>query len=561
MSYALSSGVTGLQAHQTMLDVAGNNLANVNTTAFKGSTVTFSDTLSQTLRNASGPSGNLGGVNPQQMGSGTQVANIMKNMTQGSISSTGQDLDMALDGAGFFCLSNGGAPVFSRSGAFGVDADNYLVDPSTGFRVQRTGSVGETEGFQTVGNDDIRIPYSTSIPPESTTEIEVTGNLRAEGSSSAESGTKLKMVMGSDFSTGGITPAEFPTLLQDLDQFSGTWGGAEQFNFTGTQADGTTHTWSLAVNATSTVGDVVNAINADATFATDRVAYLQNGKVIVETLNSGYNKCDFNMSFSSGGGATVDMNSYFNIETPAGNDISLTTTTIFDTQGGEHTLSLAFVRTDTAQKWDMIIKDVSGDVNALTDRRITGIDFTTIGEFDGLDGTDAGGSIFQIDFAHDAGNNQIIDVNLGTKGQLTGLTQFATAGVESTAVAERKNGYEAGMLSDVTVDTEGMLVGRFTNGELKDIAALKIAVFQNPMGLESAGNNYFVETANSGVAMETTAMSNGAGKIQNRSLERSNVDTAIEFVRLMEAQNGFQANSRTITIANEVLKELTNIIR
>ncbi len=560
MSYALSSGVTGLQAHQKMLDVAGNNLANVNTIGFKGSNVTFSDTLSQTLRNASGPSGDLGGVNPQQMGSGVQIANIVKNMTQGSITATGQDLDMAISGAGFFCLSNGDVPVYSRAGAFAVDANNYLVDPATGFRVQRIGSTGEVEGFQTVGDDDINIPYNVAIPPEPTTEIAVSGNLRAEGSSTEDTASKLKMRMGDPFTIGGITPAETTTLIQDLDQFSGAWSGTETLNFTGAAADGTTYSWSMAVDATTTVGDVINAINSNASFSADMNAYLQNGEIFVEANNAGYNKCDFSMSFTAGG-ADLALDSYFRIDVPAGNDVALTTTTIFDSQGGEHTLSLAFVRTDTPQKWDMIIKSVSGDVNALTDRRINGIGFTTIGEFDGLDGSDTGGSTFQIDFKHDPGISQVINVNLGVKGQLTGITQFATAGVESTAVAEKKNGYEAGMLSSVTVDTSGMLVGHFTNGELKDIAALKMAVFQNPMGLESVGNNYFVETANSGVAMETTAMSNGAGKIQNRSLENSNVDTAIEFVRLMEAQNGFQANSRTIQIANEVLKELTNIIR
>ena len=106
MGSALSAGVSGLKAFQTMLDVAGNNLANVETTGFKGSTVTFAELLSQTIRQASGPSGSLGGVNPQQMGSGVTVATTVRDMSQGNIVSTGQDLDVAIDGGGYFVVND-----------------------------------------------------------------------------------------------------------------------------------------------------------------------------------------------------------------------------------------------------------------------------------------------------------------------------------------------------------------------------------------------------------------------------------------------------------------------
>ena len=124
MGSALSAAVSGLKAHQTMLDVAGNNLANINTTGYKQSTVTFSELLSQTIKKASGPSGNLGGVNPQQMGSGVGVATISRNMTQGNIIATGQDLDVAIDGEGYFVLNDGDQDVYTRIGSFAVDADN-----------------------------------------------------------------------------------------------------------------------------------------------------------------------------------------------------------------------------------------------------------------------------------------------------------------------------------------------------------------------------------------------------------------------------------------------------
>src|SRR5437763_982682 len=142
MSFALSSGVTGLQAHQQMLDVAGNNLANVNTTSFKSSRILFSELLSETIRKASQPTTNTGGTNPVQMGSGVGVSGIVRNMSQGNIVNTGNPLDMAIEGEGYFVLSDGQQNVYSRAGAFAVDSSAMLVDPSTGYRVQRIGSEG-----------------------------------------------------------------------------------------------------------------------------------------------------------------------------------------------------------------------------------------------------------------------------------------------------------------------------------------------------------------------------------------------------------------------------------
>jgi len=107
MSFALSAGVTGLQAHQKMLDIAGNNLANVNTTAFKASRITFSELLSETIKKASQPTTTVGGTNPQQMGSGVGVSGIAPNMTQGNIVNTGNPLDLAIEGEGYFVVSDG----------------------------------------------------------------------------------------------------------------------------------------------------------------------------------------------------------------------------------------------------------------------------------------------------------------------------------------------------------------------------------------------------------------------------------------------------------------------
>jgi flagellar hook protein FlgE len=211
----------------------------------------------------------------------------------------------------------------------------------------------------------------------------------------------------------------------------------------------------------------------------------------------------------------------------------------------------------------MVLTSITGDVSninisGLSDRRIKGIQFNaSTGSFSGLDAATGDTSQFKVTFANDVSTPQTIAMDLGTADQYNGLTQFAG---DSTAVARDQDGYEAGNLSTVSVNNEGTLIGAFSNGVKKDIATLQIALFQNTSGLESAGNGYFIPSANSGEAVATTAMSGGAGTLHGSSLEKSNADVATEFVNMIQAQNGFQANARTIKVAEEILQELTSLI-
>lgn len=137
MIRSLYSAISGLKNHQVKMDVIGNNIANVNTTGFKKSRVTFSTMLSQTLKGASAPvtggPPNTGGTNPIQVGLGVSIGSIDQIMTQGSVQSTGNPTDMMIQGAGFFVLTtNGTDRVYSRAGAFSLDEQGYLVDPATG---------------------------------------------------------------------------------------------------------------------------------------------------------------------------------------------------------------------------------------------------------------------------------------------------------------------------------------------------------------------------------------------------------------------------------------------
>lgn len=266
------------------------------------------------------------------------------------------------------------------------------------------------------------------------------------------------------------------------------------------------------------------------------------------------------MSLSYSGDGSLTVPSYFEVTTVGGEEVKNVNIAIYDSQGGKHVLSGAFVRTDTINEWDMVLTSVTGDVYEIgpDNRRIEGITFNASdGSYSGLEDESATAE-FMVTFANDPSNPQTIDLDLGTIGSFDGLTQFAG---NSTAVAQEQDGYEAGSLSSVSVNNEGIVVGSFSNGIKKNIATLQIALFQNTTGLENAGSGYFIPSANSGEAVTTQAMTGGAGSIHGGALEKSNADVATEFVNLIQAQNGYQANARTIKVANDILAELSNLIR
>jgi flagellar hook protein FlgE len=558
MSFALSAGVTGLQAHQKMLDIAGNNLANVNTTAFKSSRITFAELLSETIKKASQPTTSVGGTNPQQMGSGVGIAGIAPNMAQGNIVNTGNPLDLAIEGEGYFVLSDGSQNVFTRSGVFAVDAASNLVDPTTGYLVQRIGSIGVSDGFQTAGDSNIHVPYDVAMAAKATSEIAIVGNLSADAQLPEIQTNVLKSNV--PYTTNNGTTATETTLLDDLDQTTtGTYVGAT-ITVTGYEHDGTplNDAVPLDVDATTTMQDLLDHINT-VLGATNAVATLSRGQITVTDVDSGFSKSDIKLSFTNGGTADWAEPAYFEISTVGGEEVKSINITVHDTQGGKHVLTGAFVRSDTTNTWDMVLTSITGNVYDITfdNRRIEDISFDAgDGSFAGLTGTDD--ADLAITFSHDIANPQTITLNMGTSGQLNGLTQFAG---NSTAVAREQDGYEAGNLATVSVDSGGTLIGVFSNGIKKNIATLQIALFQNTSALESIGGGYFNFSANSGGAVATQALSGGAGSIHGGALEKSNADVATEFVNMIQAQNGFQANARTITVANDILRELTNLIR
>ena len=377
--------------------------------------------------------------------------------------------------------------------------------------------------------------------------ITYTGQLRSDEIDPSTS------VLGSgmQYTLGGAVAAT-DTLLAGLDQADGLADG-DTIDITGTDRAGNPVAQALTITAaTSTLGDLLTEISNAFSGSTAKLA---DGEIILTDDEDGCSQTDLLLGYTGGG--SFELPKYFIVQSAGGQLSHSTSIEIFDSQGASHTLSATFVRTDTINVWDMVLTSISGDV-ALADRRVKGITFLTNGAFGGLGGIPQDDQSFKMQFGFDPTNTREVNLDFGTIGRYDGLSQF---GGQSTAAASGQNGYSSGSLLNVSVTREGVLVGVFTNGVRRDVAALKLATFQNPAGLLSTGSNYFVNSSNSGNPVPTQALAGGAGAVCGGSLEGSNVEVAGEFVDLIQAQNGFQANARTIRVANEMLRELTNLIR
>ena len=188
MMRSLFAGVSGLQNHQTRMDVVGNNIANVNTYGFKRGRVTFKDMISQSLSGAAKPQEDRGGINPQQVGLGMMVATIDTIHTQGALQVTGVNTDLAIQGEGFFIEKRGNNSYYTRNGAFSLDKDGYLVNPSNGYKVQGWNAVlnpetGEMDLNTAAGVEDVIIPVGQKIPSE---ELQLIQNISVTFEKSGE---------------------------------------------------------------------------------------------------------------------------------------------------------------------------------------------------------------------------------------------------------------------------------------------------------------------------------------------------------------------------------------
>ena len=227
---------------------------------------------------------------------------------------------------------------------------------------------------------------------------------------------------------------------------------------------------------------------------------------------------------------------------------------VYDTRGLSHTLTLTFTRVDDAQ-WNVAATtDDANDV--IVDGVVQGVRFNEDGSFAAVTGSGSGDANLQITF-DGLTAAQTIALNVGTSGQLDGVTQL---GETASLNARSQDGYATGELVSMSVNSDGSIVGAYSNGQSQVLDQIALAVFSNAGGLLRVGNTMFQESTNSGIAQIQTAGGGRPGQFVGGSLEASNVDVAEEFVKLIEAQRGFEANARVIRVSDQLLQDLTQII-
>lgn len=533
---SLNSGVSGLRAFQTKMDVIGNNIANVDTTGFKSSRATFSEMLNQRIGSGGGSQSS-----PQsgaQVGLGVRLAAIDRDFNQGGLQTTGRQTDLAIEGEGFFMVNEGTQPFLTRAGNFAFNRDGFFVDQA-GRKVQ--GFNADSEGNIIAGGatDDIRIDFENILDPQATENIFVAGNLNADTS------TNQVIQSRSAFTTAGGALATPATLINDLSQTTTALAAGDQIEFEFTLNDGTALTATHTYAAGDTVEDMINSLNT--ALAGDGNVSLVDGILVLRSDTLGDSSLNINSAAVTG---TGDINMPGFQVTQAGSTGSQTiSTTVFDGLGRAHTLLVNVTQTDV-NTWEYEASFLDGE-------EITAGGTGTI-EFD-ESGSLTSDSTFEIGF--DPGNGagpMSFNVNLGNPDDGSRISQFSGS---SSAKITSQDGFTEGRLVDFSFDGDGFINGIFSNGRNVQLGQLAIADVANNNGLETVGSGLFRNTVASGDISINTAANMEATNLSAGVLEGSNVDLAREFTEMITSQRAFQSNARVITTADELLAETVALKR
>ena len=558
MISALTSGVSGLQNHQARLNVIGNNIANINTIGFKSSRTTFKELLSQTVSGARSPQEGLGGTNPVQFGLGSAIGSIDSIITQGSLTATGLTTDVAIQGDGFFILSNGAETFYTRTGAFTFDANGTLINPSNGFIVQ--GRLADEQGIVTPTPtvEDLTISFGKVSPPKSTTAVNFRGNLNANSDPREAVWTGN---LGTDTLTGA--PSTGATLINDLSITNIDLSDGDVINIVGTKADGSSAAGTFTFDSTtaSTVGDLLTAINTafDSAAADGSTAVLDaSGNIVLTDNATGKSSTSINLvlgSLSAGSTGNITFPTFTNTVVGRAAGIHSTSISIFDSLGEAHTVTVDYTATDTPGEWTW--EATLAGSETIFGGNTGSISFTPSGSLRAFLYDGAGVSSFSFDPGNGASPVNL-NFNVGSVGPFDGITQLTGT---STAAAKEQDGFGIGKLTSASIQPDGTIVGVFTNGQINDLGRIILSDFTNPGGLERVGDSLYQVSANSGLSVLGIAGESIQATINSGFLESSNVDLTREFADLIIAQRGFQANARVITTSDDILNEIVNLKR
>ena len=597
----LFTGLSGLAVNARRLEVIGNNIANINTVAFKSNRLLLAPSFSRNFSLGSAPSAQTGGTNPGQIGLGAVTAGTQRNFNDGAISATGVATDVAIEGDGFFIVDFSGEQLYTRAGAFQLNSNNDLVTVS-GAMVQGF-AVDPQFNIITGTLQDINIPLGTLTLAEATRNVNFNGNLNSSGVVTTGGSvtdtraffTTFALTLGTELD-GAIDDLSEPSTGLGVDlyisdgaggSFLAIEGGADAIvTITGVEKGG--KDLGTATFAFTTDAGVIATVDDSGTTMDDFLDFLDEylgldrpvpappgaeqwlgaatavnaGGQIVVTGNEGTVQ-DLNIE-------TADIVVTY-AGTPVGSPISQpfvmtktgtstgesvrTSVVVFDSLGTPLTVDLSFIlqSTTTSQGSTWLWAAESSETDELD--RFLGkgvVTFDANGRF-----VAASNQAFSISRGNGAVDPLTITMNFDTG---TDAISALTSEV-SILAAVFQDGSSIGTLSQFSIGDDGIIAGSFTNGLTRDIGQIAMAKFSNNAGLVDAGNNLFQVGPNSGTALITSPLQFGTGRLIGAALELSNVDLSQEFINMILTSTGYTASSRVITVTDELIDQLLLLVR
>lgn len=568
MMRSLYSGVAGLKTHQTRMDVIGNNIANVNTTAYKSSSMTFSELMSQTTQKASGANATtgVGGTNAKQIGLGVKAGAINTAITtQGSAQSTGNPFDIMITGDNFFVVNNGSENFFTRDGSFYVDGAGNLAMTSTGYNVMGWGVDKTTGNIKQDTVTALRIMSSANMtyPPEATTKANISGILDQNDKDVTSANGKtvnLNFFDARGYSytakftfkqSGGDKTNEYSMELNKILDSTGAEIDISKLKFgnrsqqkmeTKVTLNTDAYKWDGKVlktkDGTTEVANLADIFKADGSLITpadDAAAQKQQKALDAIAKAYGYE-----------GSTDEFLNLY--ITSTANKDKQLT---IQDLLGN----MMAGKKTD--------VLPADGSAITMEGRYFEGTTVVFNKDTGKLESVGGSTTNLNVNAAFSALGGNFSDVTI----DLSECTNYdnkgtSTIGATSGDLDGLGTGRRLGDMIGVFIQKDGMIYASYDNGMTKLLGQIATAAFANASGLEKEGDNLYSATLNSGefdgIGVDITA---GGGYMSPGQLEMSNVDLSSEFTEMITTQRGFQANSRIITVSDTLLEELTNLKR
>ncbi|GAB4382823.1 MAG: hypothetical protein Kow0022_01210 [Phycisphaerales bacterium] len=575
---ALFTGLQGLNVHSRRLDVIGNNIANVNTTAFKSSRMMFENAFSRDIKIGSEPGDTTGGTNPLQIGLGVQIAGVQRDFRTGALEATGDPRDLAIDGPGFFIVQRGNQTLYTRAGTFRQDLDDNLVTP-TGEKLMGYG-VDDDFVIQEGTLQAINLPLGKIRLAEATEHAVIAGNLNTDGDVPSTGASIHLLATSTDgfIATGDADPApssgnriEATTRLINIQDPSVTTGISALFEsgqtlaLTGAQKGlSSVPARELAIDETTTVQDLMDFLTAalgiqstgsdNPDGSTPGVTLDPETGIISIIGNTGtINDLEIEASdlrLLDEDGALVRLPFVPDKQTSADGESVRTTIVVYDSLGSAVSLDVSLVleeKTSSGTTWRYYVdaNDALGDTLDIT----TGtLEFDTFGRLltdDPVtielsrDGTGADSPlVFELAFTGDAGRTT------------------ALADHPSEVVGVYRDGVPAGTLESFSIEDDGEILGAFDNGAVRTLGRVVIAAVANSEGMVDAGGNAWQVGPNSGTPSVVTPGELGSGTVVSGALELSNVDLGQEFINLITTSTGYSASSRVIRTTDELMQQL-----